>query len=60
MVVNGLDVVARLSDHQANLSTPGRSQFRALVAWNVLEAPLQLYPRWLVEVEADTFTHFVP
>ena len=37
-----------------------RSQFRALVAWNVLEAPLQLYPRWLVEVEADTFTHFVP
>jgi hypothetical protein len=37
-----------------------RSQFRALVAWNVLEAPLQLYPRWLVEVEADSFTHFVP
>jgi hypothetical protein len=37
-----------------------RAQFRALVAWNVLEAPLQLYPRWLVEVEADTFTHFVP
>jgi hypothetical protein len=37
-----------------------RAQFRALVAWNVLEAPLQLYPRWFVEVEADTFTHFVP
>jgi hypothetical protein len=36
-----------------------RSQFRALVAWNVLETPLQLYPRWLVEVEADSFTHFV-
>jgi hypothetical protein len=36
-----------------------RSQFRALVAWNVLEAPLLLYPRWLVEIEADSFTHFV-
>jgi hypothetical protein len=37
-----------------------RAQFRALVAWNVLAAPLQFYPRWLVEVEADIFTHFVP
>jgi hypothetical protein len=37
-----------------------RAQVRALVAWNVLEAPVQLYPRWLVEVEADSFTHFVP
>jgi hypothetical protein len=37
-----------------------RAQFRALVAWNVLEAPLSLYPRWLVEVEVDSFTHFVP
>jgi hypothetical protein len=36
-----------------------RSQFRALVAWDVLGAPLPRYPRWLVEVEADTFTHFV-
>ncbi|HEY8040875.1 MAG TPA: hypothetical protein VIF15_13815 [Polyangiaceae bacterium] len=36
-----------------------RAQFRALVAWNVLEAPLQLYPRWLVEIDADSFTHFV-
>ncbi len=36
-----------------------RAQFRALVAWDVLGAPLQLYPRWLVEVEADSFTHFV-
>jgi hypothetical protein len=36
-----------------------RAQFRALVAWNVLETPLQLYPRWLVEIEADSFTHFV-
>ena len=36
-----------------------RAQFRALVAWNVIDAPLQLYPRWLVEIETDTFTHFV-
>lgn len=37
-----------------------RAQFRALVAWNVLAAPLQLYPRWLVEVEVESFTRFVP
>jgi hypothetical protein len=36
-----------------------RAQFRALVAWNVLTSPLLLYPRWLVEVDTDTFTHFV-
>ncbi len=37
-----------------------RAQFRALVAWDVLGAPLSLYPRWLVEVDVDSFTHFVP
>jgi hypothetical protein len=37
-----------------------RAQFRALIAWNVLGSALQLYPRWLVEVDADTFTHVVP
>jgi hypothetical protein len=36
-----------------------RSQFRALVAWNVLDTPLERHPRWLVEVETDSFTHFV-
>ena len=37
-----------------------RAQFRVLVAWNVLASPLDLYPRRLVEVDADaTFTHFV-
>jgi hypothetical protein len=36
-----------------------RSQFRALVGWDVLSTPLEHYPRWLVEVEADSFTHFV-
>jgi hypothetical protein len=37
-----------------------RSQFHALVAWDVLGAPLELYPRWLVELETESFTHFVP
>lgn len=38
-----------------------RAQFRALVAWNVLESQqLIIYPRRLVEVEVDSFTHFVP
>ena len=36
-----------------------RAQFRALVGWNVLESPMNLYPRWLVEVDVDSFTHFV-
>jgi hypothetical protein len=36
-----------------------RAQFRALVGWNVLGTPLERYPRWLVEIEADSFTHFV-
>jgi hypothetical protein len=36
-----------------------RSQFRALVAWNVLDTPLERHPRWLVEIETDSFTHFV-
>jgi hypothetical protein len=36
-----------------------RSQFRALIAWDILGRPLSLYPRWLVEVEAQSFTHFV-
>jgi hypothetical protein len=37
-----------------------RSQFRALVGWDVLGAPLRVYPRWLVETDVDAFTHFVP
>jgi hypothetical protein len=36
-----------------------RAQFRALVGWDVLGGPLRLYPRWLVQIEADSFTHFV-
>jgi hypothetical protein len=37
-----------------------RAQFHALVAWDVLGVPLSLYPRWLVEIETESFTHFVP
>lgn len=36
-----------------------RAQFRALIAWDILGRPLSLYPRWLVEVEAESFTHYV-
>lgn len=36
-----------------------RVQFRALVAWNVLRAPMALYPRWLVEVPSATFSAVV-
>lgn len=36
-----------------------RTQFRSLMAWNVLPAPMFVYPRWLVEVDAASFTHVV-
>lgn len=36
-----------------------RTQFRSLMAWNVLQAPMFVYPRWLVEVDAASFTHVV-
>ena len=36
-----------------------RSQFRALIAWEVLGRAPELYPRWLVETDADQFTHVV-
>lgn len=34
-----------------------RTQFRSLVAWDVLGAPMYVYPRWLVEVPSHGFTH---
>lgn len=37
-----------------------RAQFRALIAWDALGAPLRLYPRWIVEIDVDSFTHFLP
>lgn len=33
-----------------------RSQFRALIAWNVLPVPFTVYPRWFHEVQAADFT----
>lgn len=37
-----------------------RMQFRALVGWEVLRVPLEVYPRWLVASEASSFTHLEP
>ena len=30
-----------------------RTSFRTLLGWNVLAAPMRLYPRWLAQVETD-------
>jgi hypothetical protein len=36
-----------------------RTQFRSLVAWDVLRTSMYVYPRWLVEAPTDHFTHLV-
>jgi hypothetical protein len=36
-----------------------RTQFRSLVAWDVLAAPMWVYPRWLVEVPKGAFTRVI-
>lgn len=36
-----------------------RTQFRELVAWDVLAAPMFVYPRWLVNVPLDDFSRVV-
>lgn len=36
-----------------------RTQFRRLVGWDVLRRPFYVYPRWLVEVSTEAFTHLV-
>ncbi len=36
-----------------------RPIFRELVGWDVLGRPMSLYPRWLTEVPAGTFTRLV-
>lgn len=33
-----------------------RLQFRSLVGWRILQAPLEVYPRWLVAADAATLT----
>lgn len=34
-----------------------RTQFRELLGWDVLGVPLSIYPRWLIAVAAEDFTH---
>jgi hypothetical protein len=36
-----------------------RTQFRSLLAWDVLAAPMWAYPRWLVEVPQGAFTRVI-
>lgn len=36
-----------------------RTQFRTLVAWDVLGRPTSLYPRWLVEAPIEPFSRVV-
>ncbi|MEW5854002.1 MAG: hypothetical protein AB2A00_34830 [Myxococcota bacterium] len=33
-----------------------RTQFRTIVGWDVLGAPMYVYPRWLFEIPSDDFT----
>ncbi|MFO0578282.1 MAG: hypothetical protein U1A78_30115 [Polyangia bacterium] len=33
-----------------------RTQFRSFIGWDVLRAPMAVYPRWLVEVPRTDFT----
>lgn len=37
-----------------------RTQFRALIGWEVLRVPLEVYPRWLQAIDAEAFTHLEP
>ena len=34
-----------------------RTQFRELLGWDVLGVPLSIYPRWLIAVASQDFTH---
>lgn len=36
-----------------------RTQFRSFIGWDVLRRPMEVYPRWLVEVPASDFTEVV-
>jgi hypothetical protein len=37
-----------------------RMQFRALLGWRVLDAPMDVYPRWLVAASVNTLTSLRP
>jgi hypothetical protein len=36
-----------------------RTQFRSLIAWDVLRTEMYVYPRWLVEIRTSGFSHVV-
>lgn len=36
-----------------------RAQFRSFIGWAILDSPPDVYPRWLVEVPASSFTALV-
>jgi len=38
------------------MGTDVRAQFRSIIGWDVLGAPLELYPRWLVETPTQDFS----
>lgn len=38
------------------IGTDVRAQFRSIIGWNVLSAPLEVYPRWLVETTTHDFS----
>ena len=49
-----------MPDWSRVVGTDVRTQFRALVGWHILPFSMPVYPRWLVPVEAEAFTHRVP
>lgn len=36
-----------------------RTQFRSIVAWDVLGTQMFVFPRWLVEASTESFTHLI-
>lgn len=38
------------------IGTDVRTQFRSVIGWDVLRAPLEVYPRWLVETSTQDFS----
>ena len=41
------------------IGTDVRTQFRSVIGWDVLHAPLDLYPRWLAETSTQDFSRIV-
>ena len=56
--VHGASIYVRPSWLRVN-GEDVRTQFRSLVAWDVLRSPMYVYPRWLVEIPAASFTRIV-